>query len=335
MLSRPKLVFEPKPIDEDMDAYIKAAISTDVSNAEPQNENLADTKSVEPAIPKLTDKVAGNVVAETKAPAQQKTHQSYQQIDQPDVQHKADSKAGGQGRAIIRLNGRVGTIDRRLEKAETHIQHLLFNRIGYKELGLTLVLALLMFTSAVLAIRELFPSSHTGEMDTQLMQHINQIEDEAKKQQSLSLLAAMDSNPNLQSWAMMQLNPTNKLTQQEYRWPLEKNKNLEKLSYSQYKHGIHINAVLGDPVVAMADGKVIYSGNAINSYGNLILIEHDHEVISVYGNNYSNYVKEGEAVKQGQLIAAVGESTSQKSRLYFEIRFQGKAQDPFLYFQKQ
>jgi len=240
---------------------------------------------------------------------------------------------GGNSRFIMSLNSRVGKLDRRLETVETHLQHLLHNRIGYKELGLTLVLAVLIFTSAVLAIREIFPSSAQGHLDTQLMQHLNEQEDSKQKQSMLNTLSTMDSSPEIQAWAMMQLNGKHPLNQSQYHWPLEKSQDLSRIQYSQYKHGIHIDANLGDPVVAMADGKVIYSGNAIKAYGNLILIQHNNNVISVYGNNYSNYVEEGQKIIKGALIAAVGESAGQKSRLYFEVRFKGKAQDPFLYFQ--
>ena len=239
----------------------------------------------------------------------------------------------GNSRFIMSLNSRVGKLDRRLETVETHLQHLLHNRIGYKELGLTLVLAVLIFTSAVLAIREIFPSSAQGYLDTQLMQHLNEQEDSKQKQNMLNVLSTMNSIPEIQAWAAMQLNGKHPLNQSQYHWPLEKSQDLERIQYSQYKHGIHISANLGDPVVAMADGKVIYNGNAIKAYGNLILLQHENDVISVYGNNYSNYVEEGQIIKKGTLIAAVGESASQKSRLYFEVRFKGKAQDPFLYFQ--
>ena len=84
--------------------------------------------------------------------------------------------------------------------------------------------------------------------------------------------------------------------------------------------------------MAIAKGKVIYSGNAISGYGNLILIQHNSDIISVYGNNYTNYIKENDEVLQGELIAAAGETNGNSAKLYFEMRFKGKAEDPFLYF---
>lgn len=252
--------------------------------------------------------------------------------DEQSTKNTASSN-GSNSRFIMSLNSRVGKLDRRLENVETHLQHLLHNRIGYKELGLTLILAVLIFTSAVLAIREIFPSSAQGNLDSQLMKHLNEQEDSKQKQSLLNVLSTMDSSPEIQAWAAMQLNGKGSLNQNQYHWPLEKSQDLDRIQYSQYKHGIHISANLGDPVVAMDDGKVIYSGNAIKAYGNLILLQHENNVISVYGNNYSNYVEEDQKIKKGDLIAAVGESTSQKARLYFEVRFKGKAQDPFLYFQ--
>ena len=84
--------------------------------------------------------------------------------------------------------------------------------------------------------------------------------------------------------------------------------------------------------MAIENGTVIFSDDNIADYGNLVLIQHPNNIISVYGNNYSNYVKKGQSIRKGELLAAVGETNGNQPRLYFEIRYKGKAQDPFLYF---
>lgn len=115
-------------------------------------------------------------------------------------------------------------------------------------------------------------------------------------------------------------------------WPLEQaNISGSNIDYHNIKHGISINTKLGDPVVAVLPGKVIYSGNKIADYGNLILIQHDNDLISVYGNTYQAFVKEGDEIQQGQLIAAAGE-ISGKASLYFELRYKGIPEDPFNYY---
>ncbi len=227
------------------------------------------------------------------------------------------------------LNNRAVKLDKRMQNIEAHIAHLHDQRIGYRELALTLVLAILIFTSATLAIRELLPSNQTPNLEHQLFTLLNNGSIPDKKA-ALSLLSSLGDDRGIKSWKQTLKTINN--TPTKYRWPLEKQTDSKKIQYSQHKHGIHIATQLGDPVVAIAKGKVLYSGNAIAGYGNLILIQHEQHVISVYGNNYSNYAKEGQTIQAGELIAAAGESQGHTANLYFEIRFRGKPEDPFLYF---
>lgn len=225
----------------------------------------------------------------------------------------------GSAQFLLGLNNRVSHMDKRISRLESASDHILRHHIGYKELSLTFVLALLMFTSINLGLKEFnaTPSSQ-----------LNIAEQQAK------LIPLLQQNTQLQSSissSTKQFTASASIDHQ-FKWPLEKQSNINEVEYAQHKHGIELASKLGDPIVAIDNGEVIYSGNAINSYGNLILIQHQNHVISVYGNNYSNYVYEGDTVKKGQLIAAVGESDGKRPRLYFEIRFKGKAQDPFLYF---
>lgn len=94
------------------------------------------------------------------------------------------------------------------------------------------------------------------------------------------------------------------------------------------KRGVVFDGKAGDPVVAAADGDVIFSGAGPRGYGKLIIISHAKDLLSVYGHNRTLLVKEGQKVKRGQRIAELGDSGSDRPGLHFEIRKQGNAVDP-------
>ena len=82
---------------------------------------------------------------------------------------------------------------------------------------------------------------------------------------------------------------------------------------------------------AAADGQVVYSGNGLISYGNLVIIKHSNAFLSAYAYNRSLLVKEGESVKAGQTIARMGTVDRGKAMLHFEIRKNGKPVNPLKY----
>lgn len=92
--------------------------------------------------------------------------------------------------------------------------------------------------------------------------------------------------------------------------------------------GIDISGKYGQPIYAANSGKVVYSGNGIHGYGNLIIIKNSTEYLSAYAHNKSNLVKEGQWVKKGQKIATMGYGNSTKPELHFEIRYAGKPVNP-------
>jgi len=95
--------------------------------------------------------------------------------------------------------------------------------------------------------------------------------------------------------------------------------------------GIDISAPEGTLVKAVYDGKVIYSGDELKGYGNLIIIKHDNDYATVYAHNKVNYVKEGDKVKKGQVIGEVGRTGNATSpHLHFEIRWRAKPINPRL-----
>ena len=95
--------------------------------------------------------------------------------------------------------------------------------------------------------------------------------------------------------------------------------------------GIDLAAKVGDPVLASQAGRVVYSGNALRGYGNLIILKHDNNLLTAYAHNKTLLVKEGEPVTKGQKIAEAGQSDSDRPKLHFEVRKQGKPVDPMDY----
>ncbi len=96
--------------------------------------------------------------------------------------------------------------------------------------------------------------------------------------------------------------------------------------------GIEYGGKIGDPVVAAAEGNVIFSGNSLRSYGNLVIVKHNNSYISVYAHNSKNLVKEGDTIKRGQKIAEMGNSETDRVKLHFELRRESKPIDPSGYF---
>jgi lipoprotein NlpD len=100
--------------------------------------------------------------------------------------------------------------------------------------------------------------------------------------------------------------------------------------------GIDIVAPRGTAVVAAEAGRVVYSGDGIKGYGNMILIRHEGGLITVYAHNDVNEVKDGETVERGQKIAAIGQSgTATASHLHFEVREGENPSDPLRYLPRQ
>jgi len=92
--------------------------------------------------------------------------------------------------------------------------------------------------------------------------------------------------------------------------------------------GIDIANVAGTPVIAAASGTVVYAGNGLRGYGNLLIVKHDADYLTAYAHNQKLLVKEGQTVAQGQKIAEMGNTDSNRTMLHFELRYQGKSIDP-------
>lgn len=95
--------------------------------------------------------------------------------------------------------------------------------------------------------------------------------------------------------------------------------------------GLDIAGKAGDPVLAAADGKVVYAGSGLRGYGNLIILKHNNTYLTAYAHNQALLVKEEQTIKRGQKIAEMGNSDADQVKLHFEIRRQGKPVDPAKY----
>ena len=92
--------------------------------------------------------------------------------------------------------------------------------------------------------------------------------------------------------------------------------------------GIAIAGKLGDPVLAAADGRVVYAGSGLRGYGNLIIVKHNNTYLTAYAHNKALLVGDDQPVKRGQKIAEMGSSDAERVQLHFEIRRSGKPIDP-------
>ena len=103
-------------------------------------------------------------------------------------------------------------------------------------------------------------------------------------------------------------------------------------SFDEQKNkGLDIAGKPGDPVLASADGRVVYAGAGLRGYGNLIILKHNNTYLSAYAHNQALLVKEDQTVRKGQKIAEMGSSDADRVKLHFEIRRQGKPVDPARY----
>ena len=116
-----------------------------------------------------------------------------------------------------------------------------------------------------------------------------------------------------------------------WRWPVQGTLITTFSSNKSDRKGIDIAGHEGKPIKAAAAGKVVYSGNGLISYGNLVIIKHNRNYLSAYAHNRKLMVKEGDTIKAGQTIAELGKTGADSPRLHFEIRKNGKPVNPLKY----
>ena len=114
-----------------------------------------------------------------------------------------------------------------------------------------------------------------------------------------------------------------------FQWPARGNL-ISGFDESKNK-GLDIGGKVGDPVLAAAEGRVVYAGAGLRGYGNLIILKHNNTYLTAYAHNQTLLVKEDQVIKRGQKIAEMGNSDADQVKLHFEIRRQGKPVDPAKY----
>lgn len=99
--------------------------------------------------------------------------------------------------------------------------------------------------------------------------------------------------------------------------------------------GLDIAGQAGDPILAAADGRVVYVGGQLRGYGNMVIVKHDDVFLTAYAHTQTIFVKENDTVQKGQKIAEMGQSDADRVKLHFEVRKNGTAVDPEPYLNGQ
>lgn len=113
----------------------------------------------------------------------------------------------------------------------------------------------------------------------------------------------------------------------EWSWPASGTVNTP-FDEARGVKGLSIAGKAGEPVLAAADGRVVYAGSGLRGYGNLVIVKHNNTYLTAYAHNQTLLVKEDQAVRRGQKIAEMGSSDTDQVKLHFEIRRLGKPVDP-------
>ena len=135
--------------------------------------------------------------------------------------------------------------------------------------------------------------------------------------------------PENKAEAHSEAKPPDVVTEPGWLWPAN-GKLLASFNEATNK-GLDIGGKAGDPVIAVGDGKVVYSGTGLRGYGQLVIVKHNAELLSAYAHNSKILVKEGQSVSRGQKIAEMGNTDADQVMLHFEVRRQGKPVDPLKY----
>ena len=113
-----------------------------------------------------------------------------------------------------------------------------------------------------------------------------------------------------------------------WQWPASSPVSSEFSVAETGNKGLDFAGNRGDPVYASARGKVVYAGNALKGFGNLIILKHNDDYITAYAHNQQLLVKEQQWVNGGEVIARMGDSDAERVKLHFQVRFRGKSVNP-------
>ena len=149
-------------------------------------------------------------------------------------------------------------------------------------------------------------------------------------------VASNKTSPNNASVTVQQkVNPSNiqaaKKGEIIWNWPVTGRIVTRFSATDGVNKGIDIAGKMGTPIKVAAPGRVVYAGNGLHGYGELIIVKHNDEFLSAYAHNRKILVKEGQFLKAGQVIAQMGNSESRQVLLHFEIRRAGVPVNPLSY----
>jgi len=128
---------------------------------------------------------------------------------------------------------------------------------------------------------------------------------------------------------------TNSADPSSWKWPTSGRVLRGYVAANPARNGLDISGKEGQAITATASGQVVYSGNGLIGYGELIIIKHSEKMLSAYAHNKVRLVKEGDQVTSGQKIAEMGRNPSGDQLLHFEIRARGKPVNPLTYLPKR
>lgn len=177
------------------------------------------------------------------------------------------------------------------------------------------------------------PSSN--QMQTEMVDSYstNAYSNDSDKQNILSEAVGRAVSPVIASAAAPPVSSTASIS--SWRWPAE-GKIIDNFSSSEGGNkGVDIAGPAGQPIFATAEGRVVYAGNALRGYGNLIIIKHNDDYLSAYAHNNTMLVREQQEVKSAQKVATMGSTGTSSVRLHFEIRYKGKSVNPLHYLPKR
>ena len=129
--------------------------------------------------------------------------------------------------------------------------------------------------------------------------------------------------------------PASQSDPKSWKWPTEGRVLRNYIAGDPARNGLDIAGKAGQAIKASAAGVVVYSGNGLIGYGELIIIKHSEKMLSAYAHNKVRLVKEGEQVSSGQKIAEMGRNAGNEQILHFEIRARGKPVNPLVYLPKK
>ncbi|MDX2419003.1 MAG: peptidoglycan DD-metalloendopeptidase family protein [Xanthomonadales bacterium] len=120
-----------------------------------------------------------------------------------------------------------------------------------------------------------------------------------------------------------------------WKWPTDGRVIRSFVAGNPARNGLDIAGKEGQAITASSAGQVVYSGNGLIGYGELIIVKHSEKMLSAYAHNRVRLVKEGDQVWAGQKIAEMGRNSSDEQLLHFEIRALGKPVNPLTYLPKK